>query len=251
MKTARLKSDLDQARDGVLWYVVVSSEAERGEALTHARELTRQHDRLLVAVPTKPLDVLNRLREYDALTDVRNDAALDSSSREYLKDTGRIGRGYHEALDKSLKVMREASQWEWFRSGFPQSNISGRLQAQGLASKLMTDVFSATPDHQLGQHIKADGLSKYLRDAAVETLKGEVRINKNGKGATDIILRKGAVELGLLKLDKTDGGFEVFQIGILSTTNYAKANGAVFFPSFASHRMACTTHIYSCFLQHC
>ncbi|NJO81812.1 MAG: hypothetical protein HC828_02895 [Blastochloris sp.] len=59
---ARLKEGLAEARDGLLWYVITSSESERSDAQSRARELTRENPRLVVAVPIMPLTVLEALK---------------------------------------------------------------------------------------------------------------------------------------------------------------------------------------------
>jgi len=207
----RLKTDLEKADEGLLWYVVASSETERSTAQNHARELTRQNKRLVIAVPNISLRVLDALRDHDALVQVRHDPDLDGTARTYLEDAGRVGKGYRDALDAALAAMREERQWEWFVGGISQTAITSRAQAQELASKLMVEVFPNTPEHQLGQHFKPEGLTPALKRAVGEIIKGALRLGKNSS-QENIILRNGVVALGLLKLDKVDGAFEVYPL---------------------------------------
>ena len=208
---ARLKGDLATARDGLLWYVIASSESERSEAQSRARELTRQHPRLVVAVPMAPLTVLEAFKNHRALDIVRGDGSLDSSARTYLQDTGRVGKDFYSTLTAAIAKLREEKQWEWFREGASQPNISSRAQAQELASKVMTAVYPQTPEQPLGQHFKAEGYSLYLTQALGEMLKGEVRISKSGN-KSETVIRNAMTALGLLKALRSDGGYEIYSL---------------------------------------
>ncbi|NTW00729.1 MAG: hypothetical protein HGA19_05390, partial [Oscillochloris sp.] len=210
---ARIKEDLTAARrDGLLWYVIASSESERSDAQSRARELTRQHSRLVVAVPIIPLSVLEALKNYEALQIIRDDQTLDMSAKTYLQDTGRVGKEFHNTLMAAVNKLREEKQWEWFRDGASQPNCNNRAQVQDLASKVMTAVYPHTPEHQLAQHLKADGVSPSLTKAMVEVLKGEVRISKSGNTAEVIILRTAMTGLGLLKSLRVEGPYEIFNL---------------------------------------
>lgn len=214
----RLKSDLAYATDGLLWYVIASSDNERSEAQSRARELTRQYPRLVVAVPNSPLGVLDALKTYAALQEIRTDLSLDSNAKTYLQDTGLVGKGFYTTLHSALAKLREEKQWEWFREGVNQPNIVTRAQVQELASKVMQTVFPFTPEHQLSQQFKAEGITPSVSRAMTEILKREVRISKSGKKPEEVIQRIAMTGLGLLKLARTDGTFELFDL-VEPTTN--------------------------------
>ncbi|NTU79112.1 MAG: hypothetical protein HGA45_06880 [Chloroflexales bacterium] len=215
---ARLKEDLTNARDGLLWYMIASSESERSDAQSRARELTRQHPRLVIAVPIGPLNVLEALKNYEALDMIRGDSALDSSAKTYLQDTHLVGKGFYTALTAAVAKLREEKQWEWFRDGASQPNIINRAQSQDLASKMMTAIYLHTPEHQLGQHFKAEVYTANLTSAMMEVLKGDLRISKSDKKAGEVI-RNAMAGLGLVKLIRTEGAYEIFSL-VEPTTNY-------------------------------
>lgn len=217
---ARLKEDLAGVRDGLLWYVIASSDSERSEAQDRARELTRQHPRLVIAVPTVPLTVLDAFKNYQALDITRGDSVLDGTAKTYLQDTGFVGKEFHSALNTALVKLREEKQWEWFREGASQPNLISRAQAQDLASKVMTSVYPNTPEHQLSQQFKAEGITPSLNRAITEVFKGEVRVSKNGNKPEEVILRNALTKLGLLKSLRTDGSFEIFSLVEPTNSNY-------------------------------
>jgi hypothetical protein len=205
----RLKQDLSDARDGLLWYMVASSENERSDAQSRARELTRQNPRLIVAVPIAPLTVLEALKNYEALQEVRSDTALDSNAKAYLQDTGRVGQGFKDTLTAAITKLREEKQWEWFREGVSQPNITSASQTQDLASKVMSAVYPNTPEHQLSQNFKAEGYPANLTRAVTAVIKGELRISKSG---SEVVIRKGMTALGLVKQVGTDDANEIFSV---------------------------------------
>ena len=207
----KLKDDLADARnrDALLWYVVAVSDAERSEAQSLARELTTQQTRLVVAVPVAPSRILSALRDYQALEAVRTE--VDETSKAYLADTGKLGREYRERLDHELKQLSDPRQWEWFAAGRGQSGlVSNTLTA--LSSQVMDKVFSDTPTTSLAQHFKPDDLGSTITKAVEQIIKGGIKLDKGAKAATDSVLRIGAVNLGLLQIDKLDGSFELFSL---------------------------------------
>jgi hypothetical protein len=205
---SRLKNDLAQNRDGLLWYVIISSESERSEALSYARALVAANPRLIIAVPVRPLPLLNAFRNYEALEAIRSDPSLNEAERKLLADNGQLGKGYASALQVSLEALKSAKQWEWLYG----TNTITQIMPAELASRMMGSVFSATPEHQLAQHFKADAISPSLKKAVSELLKGEVRLTKGKAAADESILRNGAVSLGLLSKERDEGAFEVFSI---------------------------------------
>jgi len=209
----RLKSDLDnpQNRDGVLWRVITSSDAERSEAQSLARELTTQHNRLIIAVPIAPSHVLSALRDYQALQDLRRDPELDQVSKPYLEDKGKVGNEYRARLDHELKQLSDPRQWEWFAAGRGQSSLNSAAIIT-LASLVMEKVFPDTPTTNLGQHFKPDDVSNTITKAVEQIIKNDIQIVKGSKSPPDSVLRAGAVALGLLQPEQGTGSFEPFSI---------------------------------------
>ena len=197
--------------------MIASSENERSDAQSRARELTRQNPRLVVAVPIAPLTVLDALKNYEALHEIRSlDTTLDSSAKTYLQDTGLVGKGFYGALMAAVARLREEKQWEWFREGASQPNCISRAQIQNLASKVMAAVYPYTPEHSLGQHFKAEGQITSLTKA-VAVVSNEIRINKSGSEA---VIRKGMTGLGLVKLIRTDDTNDIFGVTEPTSAHY-------------------------------
>src|SRR5262249_38318401 len=151
-------------RDGLLWYVITSSDTERSEAQSLARELTAQHNRLVVAAPVVPSHVLSALRDYQALEALRRDPELDQVSKPYLEDKGKVGHEYKARLDHELKQLTDPKQWEWFARGRGQSGLSSAATIT-LASQVMEKVFPDTPVTNLGQHFKPDEVGSTILKA--------------------------------------------------------------------------------------
>lgn len=209
--SSHIKAEVDRAGDGLILYVVATSDGERAEAQSKAREFTNTYPHLVVAVPTAPLNILRVLCDYIALEEVRSDPQLDPAARTYLDDHGQVGRGYKTDLDSALTRLQEVRQWEWFVTGGPRSGIISSPHLVQLADTLMEKRFPHTPRQTLSQHFKADGISNSLEKAITELLKGRVQIGK-GAGAVGTILSKGIGDLGLLKPQGTAGGFEVYAL---------------------------------------
>lgn len=209
--SARLKDDLATAgQNGRLWYVIASSESERSEAQSRARELTRHNPRLVIAVPTVPLSVLEALKNYEALKEVRGDSALDNAAKTYLQDNGRVGAEFYKAISSATAKLREERHWEWFREGAVQPNITSTAQSKDLASRVMAAVYPHTPEHQLSQQFKAEGITPSLTRAVSMVLKNEVRISKSSNKPEETVVRIALVGLGLLKSLRVDGAYELY-----------------------------------------
>jgi hypothetical protein len=214
------KEELNQHQDGLLWYVLATSEEERRQAQSRARELTRQQKRLVVAIPTAPLNILDVFKNYQALEALRADTQ-DSATLAYLQDNGRVGCGFVTALTSAVDRLRTEREWEWFVQGEMQPNITNRQSAQALATQVMRHVFPATPQHQLRQHLKKQGISSSLRTAVADLLREPttVSVSKNGNSAQDQIVKTGLVGLGLIKPVRSDGSFQYFSVAEPSTVH--------------------------------
>jgi hypothetical protein len=223
----RLKSDLEDPRnrDALLWYVVASSDAERAEAQSIARDITALNNRLVVAVPVAPSHILSALRDYQALLELRRDPELDQTSKPYLDDKGRVGSIYKEHLDHELKQLSDRRQWEWFAAGRGQAGLNDADVVQR-ASQIMDKVFPDTPVTNLGQTFTADTLGNTIIKGLEQVIKGEVQIVKTAKGQVDNLIRTGLVALGLLQQEKPQGSFEVYSV-VEPTSSGSLASGKI------------------------
>jgi hypothetical protein len=212
----KLREDLATSTEGRLWYVVASSESERSDAQSRARELTRQNSRLVIAVPIAPLTVLDLLKNYEALQEVRNAPDLDSTAKGYLQNSGLVGRGFYTPLETAIAALHDPRQWEWFRAGASQPNITTVAQVQDVASKVMYAVYPHMPEHQLGQHFKADTYTPNLLRALTRVLQNELKLSKSGN-KEEVIIRNGLTALGLAKLLRSEGAYDVY--GVTEPTN--------------------------------
>ncbi|WP_129675138.1 hypothetical protein [Candidatus Chloroploca sp. Khr17] len=233
----RLKSDLEDSRnqDGLLWYVITSTDEERAEAQSLARELTRLHNRLVVAVPVAPSQVLRALRDYQALDAVRRDPNLEPGSKAYLEDKGKLGKAYKDQLDRELSNLIDRRQWEWFANGRGDSGLSNQAVTT-LASQVMEMVFPRTPNTSFRQHFKDTGFSSPILKAVEQILKGNIQIAKNTKNPSDKILQIGGVALGLLQQEKTQGAFEVFVLA--DPTSSANSASSTIWQRMSDHLAA-------------
>ncbi|HEU4326454.1 MAG TPA: hypothetical protein VFS21_25155 [Roseiflexaceae bacterium] len=215
-RTAQIQRDIDVAAargDGVLYYVVASSESERQEALLSARELTRKQQRVVVAVPQQATEVLAALRNYEALRHVRTDSTVQSGEQAYLLDNGRIGKPIYEELQNAVRRLQDERTWDWFVAGEIQPHSTGSGIPALLASRVMSSVYSHTPAHKLQQHIKMDSIVASVRTAADSLLKGNIRLARSGKSSADTaVLKSGVAELGLLRPGPQDGAYDTFQV---------------------------------------
>jgi hypothetical protein len=213
LSNTKVKQDLEDTRnqDGLIWYVVTTTDAERAEAQSHARELTEQHPRLIVAVPTAPSNVLSALRDYRALVALRGEGDLEPVNKPYLEDHGKIGREYKQRLDEELKKLTDLRQWEWFAAGRGSAGLT-RPQVDSLVNQLVEKVFYDTPNTNLQQHFKPDDLGSTIMKAVEQILKGEIKLDRSAKAPVDRVLRTGAVSLGLLQGDGTAGSFELYKL---------------------------------------
>jgi hypothetical protein len=208
-QSIRLKRDLNEAPDALLWYVIATSDTERATAQSVARELTKQHEHLVMAIPDIPLHILGALRDYEALKKVRNAPDMESAARAYLSDTGTIGKSYKMHLDQAIKELEDFRKWEWFIKGIPHT-VQHSKKVYEVASKLMDQLFPHTPLHTLSQHIKPGPPPKKVRDVVAEIIKGEAQIAKNARGQQEMILRTCASSFGILKQDRIEGAYEVY-----------------------------------------
>lgn len=211
-----IQRDMDVAKgrgDGVLYYVIASSETERQNALIAARELTSQYPRLVIAVPQHPTNVLLALRDYLALQSVRSDTKIQPAEQDYLLDTGRIGKPIAESLKSAARSLNDERVWDWFISGDLQPHTSRQGIALQLASRVMGNVYPRTPAHKLSQHIKTDTIAPSVKRAVEELIQNNIRIPRTGSAKQEsTVLKNGLGSLGLLQPGAQDSSFETYQI---------------------------------------
>lgn len=202
-----------QQSDGLLWYVVSSSEYELDQARAKALQLTRQKPRLVIAVSRTPTDLLVRFQQKRALESLRVGSDYKSTlHQDLLSDTGQIGKDYVETFRKTRQAFEQPQNFDWYRGG-RTINVTMPAHTSNLASTVMSEVFSATPAHKTQQHLKATGnVSKEALNHILQSpFKLPVR-KKGKKTAVEAVLIDGAGELGLIQHEKTEQGFEVYNI---------------------------------------
>ncbi|GAB4190517.1 MAG: hypothetical protein OHK0022_03390 [Roseiflexaceae bacterium] len=214
-RTPQIQRDIDVAAgrgDGVLYYVVASSESERQDALLSARELTRKQQRVVVAVPQQTTDVLAALRNYEALRQVRTDSTVQPAEQAYLLDNKQIGKPIYEEWNNAVRRLEDERTWDWFVAGELQSHSTRSGIPAMLASRVMSSVYSHTPAHKFQQHIKMDSIPTSVRTAAESLLKGDIRLARSSRAPADMVLKSGVAELGLLRPGPQDGAYDTFQV---------------------------------------
>lgn len=214
-----------QGSDALLWYVIAASGQELEHARATALQLTRLYDRLVVAVPQKPTDLVVRYQRLRALKDLRTDPDFATSDYQaLLADTGLVGKDYIAAFQEARQVFDQPAKFDWFRSGSTVT-VTTQTHLSALATMIMNEVFSATPAHKTRQHLKPTGKSKYLRDALNQILQDEIPMAEGKKlSAVDAILMNGAYELGLIYYVDKKNGFKVFNV-CLPDRRWRNSNG--------------------------
>jgi hypothetical protein len=204
-----------QENDGFLWYVVAASEQELEQARSAALQLTRENDRLVIAVPRKPTDLIMRFQRKRAWESLRdNDNYKTPDYQDLLRDTGLVGKDYKTTFEMALTLFEQPSFFEWFRAGHTATvNTPAHLSLQ--ATTVMNEVFPVTPSHRTRQHLKPSGKSKSVEHVIEKILQApfQVPAKKGGKKtAEDAIIVDGAGELGLIYHLKQEKGYNVYDI---------------------------------------
>lgn len=213
---ATLSQHLEQ-NDGVLWYVVSNSDHELDQARAKALQLSRQEQRLVIAVPRTPTDLLMRLQQKLALEHLRETAEYMSAAyQDLLGDAGQIGKDYVGTFRQVRQTFEQPQNFDWHREG-RQVNVTTPAHVSSLASTVMSEVFSATPAHKTAQHLKPTGKSTPLRNALDNSLlqapfKLAVKTKRGRKSADEAIILDGAGELGLIQQERRDGGFDIYSV---------------------------------------
>ncbi|HEY9608978.1 hypothetical protein [Allocoleopsis sp.] len=200
-----------QGKDGLLWYVIAASEQELVQARSTASQLTAQHDQLVVAVPSKPTDLIMRFQRKRALEDLRGSQNYQTPDyQDLLIDTGLVGKDYTTAFEQALRLFEQPSNFEWFHKGCTVTvNTPAHLSL--LATKVMNEVFSTTPAHRTRQHLKPSG--KLKENLLNKLLQAPFTLPvKRGKTAEEAVLLDGARELGLINQVDQEKGFAIYEV---------------------------------------
>jgi hypothetical protein len=204
-----------QENDGLLWYVVASSEQELEQARATVLQLTRQHHQLIVAIPRNKTDLIvlfQRKRAWESLRDNENYKSQDY--QDLLRDTGLVGKDYKTAFENALSWFEQPANFDWFRAGHTVTvNTPAHLSLQ--ATTVMNEIFPATPAHKTRQHLKASGKSKYVENVLEKLLQSPFQLpaKKGGKKtAEEAIIIDGAGELGLINHIKQERGYDTYEV---------------------------------------
>jgi hypothetical protein len=211
---ATLETEL-QGQDGLAWYVLVASEQELNAARAEALRITRENDRVVVAVPRQPTELIIRFQRKRALESLRaNPNYQTTDAQDLLRDTGQIGKDYITSFEKARRAFENPHVLEWYYKG---RTVDVHFSVDALATTMMKDVFPKTPPHQIAQHLKPNGTTKNVRDAVDSLLQAPFQLpplEKGRKSPRDAILRDGAGVLGLIsKVGKTNG-YDKFDIEV-------------------------------------
>ena len=142
-----------QNHDALLWYVVAQTESERLQARSAAMQLTKQHDRLVVAVPFVHSDLVDCFKRKWALEQLRHNSDYSRADyQELLSDKGVIGKDYLDAFEGALQKFKDCSQFEWYYEGRTVS-VQNPVRLDNLATIVMNTVFPSTPAHKTAQHL--------------------------------------------------------------------------------------------------
>lgn len=202
-----------QANNGLLWYVVAASEQELEQVRSTALQLTRQHDQLVVAVPRNQIDLIARFKRKRAWESLRdNDNYKTQDYQDLLRDSGLVGKDYKTSFEQALDWFRQPSNFEWFRGGRTVT-VSTQTHLSLLATTVMNEVFRDTPAHRTRQHLGSSRKSNYVENVLDQILQVPFKrpLKQGGKKtAVDAIVIDGAVPLGLVHHVKQEGGYAIY-----------------------------------------
>jgi hypothetical protein len=212
-----------QNEDGLAWYVLASSEQEISAARTEAVRITRENDRIVVAVPHKPTDLVVRFLRKRALEDLRSHSQdhQTQDAQDLLSDTGQVGKDCITAFQRAYQVFQSPHEFDWYYRG-RQENV--RFPMDEIATTVMKEVFPKTPSHSAGQHLK-NSTSRAIREAMDRLLQAPFSLSPPGKGKKapqDMILRQGAEPLGLIKHVEKANGYDEFTV-VIPTRAFARS----------------------------
>jgi hypothetical protein len=202
-----------QNEDGLAWYVLASSEQELSTARTEALRITRDNDRIVVAVPRKPTDLVVRFLRKLALEHLRNYSQeyQTQDAQDLLSNSGQVGKDYITAFEGAYKVFRNPHAFDWYFRG-RQENVPFSMDE--IATTVMKEVFPKTPPHSAGQHLK-NSTSRHVLDSMDRLLQAPFSLSpltKGKKTPRDMILRQGAGALGLITRVGIVNGYDEFNV---------------------------------------
>jgi hypothetical protein len=201
--------------DSLAWYVLASSEQEINTARTEALRTTRDSDRIVVAVPRQPTDLISRFLRKRALENLRSHSQehQTSDAQDLLSDAGQIGKDYITSFQRAYQVFQNPHAFDWYYRGRLE-NV--RFSTDEIATIVMKEVFPKTPPHNAGQHLK-NSTSRHVQDATREILRAPFSLESSTKGKKaprDMILREGARALGLVTQVGKANGNDEFEVVI-------------------------------------
>ena len=125
--------------DGVAIYAIASSQQEIDELRTVARNLTRTHPWMVVAVPRVPTSVVEQLRLSIAVAAIKTEER--SSSQGVHDILARFIREYTKALNDSLDAYDRPQELEWYFDGQPEA-VNTQTERSVLASRVVAAMVS-------------------------------------------------------------------------------------------------------------
>jgi hypothetical protein len=199
--------------NGALWYVIATTEDECAEAKMLARDITKEYKRIVIATPKDKLNILENFKRYQALQLVRDDPSLDTNSRQYLQNNGRIGKDFYNQFQNDKLILQQAQVWNWFNEGLLLKSIATLQAVQSLASTVMEIVFTKTPELKLRQHFTTNDKRRTTNynNTIKSILQNELRFSKTNNKEGSVI-RDGFMSLGLVKLQDRDGAYDIYSL---------------------------------------
>lgn len=198
--------------DGMILYVVATTDTERQQAIHEASQITRLNPRFIIAVPHQETDLPIQVRWVDAANKAMARAKDNPEERRWLENKA---NDYQKVLTQKQSDFLRPTNFLWFQDGNTHSARSD-ADLEGLASQVMKQVYSKTPRHQDYQHLKPNATITAIRDAIDAMLKDQVEIQpfstKSNPPANEV-LRKGAETLGLLRREgQSSNGFDRYSV---------------------------------------
>lgn len=197
-----------QGKDGLVIYIVASSQREVDEARTLALRRSREATEVVIAIPPTPSLLASHLRLRLALERIQREAS--STSEDVHKIHSDLMKDYSSALNDALARYDKPQELEWYVEGGVRA-INTATERSKISSEVMTKRFPYTPMHGLTQHLEPDKFSLGLKRAIAEILKAPFKLSTK-TAAHAVVLLEGAKALGLIYELQAEGSHVEYDV---------------------------------------
>lgn len=203
----------DNYLDGFALYVVAEDEKDVEEARKKA--INVKNSQILVAIPKERLDIFDAMKNSEALEMLGEKSQYNIYGSEGYRICQEKLTAEQKKLAKEIRRWQKVSALDWFWKG-RTLDIEGQ-QEHEIASHVMFAVYDKTPtvEHERmanrwTQDQKKDRVQ--LNTAILDKRSGSIRYETKGNPAGKTILKQTFEPQGMLRLDRTKGNYEYFEL---------------------------------------